>query len=174
MPGASGLVIGGSKPPAAAHTWAVANATDRSNTPTVVVVVAVVGLLATVGSAALGGFWANRNVERQLRAERAAEIQDQRREIYLGYLRTTTDVCDAITAGDQADLDRAAVEALNHQARVMLIAGSEVQTAVTEFTNALVFPNQVGLTEQEHPCANAENYVEYQRGFLDAALPEFR
>ena len=73
----------------------MANATDRSNTPTVVVVVAVVGLLATVGSAALGGFWANRNVERQLKSERAAEIQDQRREIYLGYLRATTDVCDA-------------------------------------------------------------------------------
>jgi hypothetical protein len=67
---------------------------DRSNTPAVVVVVAIVGLLATIGASALGGYWANKSVERQLESERSTAIQDQRREVYVDYLTSALRVCD--------------------------------------------------------------------------------
>jgi hypothetical protein len=71
----------------------------RSNTPIVVVVVAIVGLLATVGSAALGGYWANKSAERQLESQRSAKIQDQRREIYVDYLRAVSNECALLNTG---------------------------------------------------------------------------
>jgi type II secretory pathway pseudopilin PulG len=74
----------------------MADGASRSGAPFVVVVVALVGLLSTVGAAALGGYWANRSVERQFESQRNAALQDQRRETYANYLRATAQVCLAL------------------------------------------------------------------------------
>jgi hypothetical protein len=130
--------------------------------------VAIVGLLATVVSAWLGGYWANRSVERELESQRSAQIQDQRREVYLGYVEATTKICDAITTGDQAQIDKAAVEVLNHQTRVLLIAGSRLRETVRELTEELVFAEDPST----HPCSNAQNYVEFRDAFVEAAASD--
>jgi hypothetical protein len=113
----------------------MAGAPERSSTPFVVVLVALVGLLSTVGAAALGGYWANRSVERQLEEQ----IQDQRREVYVGYLRAATEACFP----SQGTTDEATiVDVLNQQGQVMLIAGKDLRDAVGEFTDAILISGE--------------------------------
>jgi type II secretory pathway pseudopilin PulG len=157
----------------------VAGASDRSNTPVVVVVVAVVGLLATVGSAALGGYWANRSVERQLESQRSAEIQDQRREVYRDYLRAVGNACQALTvldsAGAEGEANKAAIEAdkalfevLTQGGRVRLIAGLDLEHVVRDGTSALVFEPATG------PCSSNPKLRQYVDAFIDAAQPDLK
>src|SRR5215216_6231476 len=101
----------------------MAEKAERSSGPSVVVV-AIVGLLSTIGAAALGGYWANRSVERQFESQRSAELQDQRREVYANYLRATAQFCTAVTEDPDAQgTKKALVELLNQDARVDLLAG---------------------------------------------------
>jgi len=167
---------------------------DRGNTPVVVVVVAIVGLLATIGASALGGYWANRSVERQLESERSTAIQDQRREVYVDYLASTLRLCDAwgqvsidldqdpTAAGNQrapADvlqrdkdkLDAAALDLLNQHGRVVLIAGPDLTQAVTDFTEALVPDDSVGIPLV---CSSGDldPYVRFRDAFVKGAEPD--
>src|SRR6266496_5029280 len=87
-----------------------------------VVAVAIVGLLSTIGASALGGYWANESVQRQFQSQRSAAIQDQRRAVYVDLIRATTPVCDAKGNKDAAKYQSAAVELLNQQGRALLIA----------------------------------------------------
>jgi type II secretory pathway pseudopilin PulG len=99
---------------------------DRSGAPFVVVAVAIVGLLSTIGAAALGGYWANRSVERQFESQRSAAIQDRRRETYANYLSATAQLCVVIgddSTGQSQRTQQARVEVLNQDAQVQLIAG---------------------------------------------------
>jgi hypothetical protein len=156
----------------AAHTWAVANTSDRSNTPIVVVVVAVVGLLATVGSAALGGYWANKSVESQSESQRSAEVQDQRREAYVDYVRVVGKWCQALMALDageitEDDANKVAFEVLTQAGRVRLIAGQELKEAVSTATTALVFEEP-----STGPCASNDGLKDFLNTFIEAAQPD--
>jgi hypothetical protein len=147
----------------------------RSNTPIVVVVVAVVGLLASVGSAALGGYWANKSVERQFESQRSAQIQDQRREVYEEYLRAVDKTCAALTTwdrtGDPRDGDKAqeaGFEVLNQGGRVLLIAGPALKEAVSEGIDKLVFVDD----PSKGPCVDNERLRDFLKAFIDAAQPD--
>jgi type II secretory pathway pseudopilin PulG len=144
----------------------------RSNTEAVVVVVAVVGLLATVGSAALGGYWANKGVERQFKSQRSAEIQDQRRHVYDEYLRAVAKECDLVSQeGPSEKAGAAAVEVLNLAGRVRLIAGPALKDAVSTATTALVFDDPTTGTS---PCANNDNLKSFLDSFIGAAQPDLK
>jgi hypothetical protein len=138
----------------------------RSNTQAVVVVVAVVGLLASVGSAALGGFWANRSVERQFESQRSAEIQDLRRDIYAAYLRATAQWCTALASPeDVKQAQKAQVELLDEQARVLLVAGPTLRTAVNKFTYE--------ITKSEDVCmGDIDAYDRLRTAFINGAKPD--
>jgi hypothetical protein len=140
----------------------MAGASERSNTP-LVVLVAIVGLLSTVGAAALGGYFADRSVQRQLEAQRSAEIQDQRREVYVAYLRATTQACDAYMTDDEATFDKAAVEVLNQHGHVQLMAGPDLHDAVQRFTDAII---------SAEACGSNEAYFAFRDAFLHAAEPD--
>jgi hypothetical protein len=152
----------------------VANTPDRSpgrsNTQTVVVVVAIVGLLASVVSAWLGGYWANRSVEREIESQRSAEIKDQRRDIYVEYLRLATQACEIRGTLDDVKINHAVDELLTQQGLVLLIAGSNtprgrgpsLEDAVTEFTDAIG-------DMQGHVCDNADAFKPVRDRFVQAA-----
>jgi hypothetical protein len=143
--------------------WAMAGAPERSSTPPVVVLVAVVGLLSTVGAAALGGYWTNQSVKRELDAQRTSEIQDQRREVYVDYLRTATQACLASGTTDE-DYNAAVVEVLNQQGRVLLIAeGRDLQEAVDEFTDGVI---------SGEACSSDEVLLALRDAFIEAAQPD--
>ena len=143
----------------------MADKAGRSGAPYVVVVVAIVGLLSTIGAAALGGYWANRSVERQFESQRSAELQDQRRVIYVNYLRATAQLCTAIER--DRNVTEAAVEVLNQHSRVLLIAGPDLRAPLTSFTEALT-------SEDPAPCHDFNTYKKFRDAFVDAAQPDLR
>jgi hypothetical protein len=145
----------------------VAGASDRTNTSTlVVVVVAIVGLLATVGAAALGGYWANKSVEREIESQRSAEIKDQRREVYVAYLRAATRACEVRGNGDDAEITHAANEVLTEQGLVLLVAGGPaLKKAVTDFTDALDDP-------RGRVCDDVAVFQRFRDAFVEAAQPD--
>jgi CHASE1-domain containing sensor protein len=106
----------------------MADGANRSGAPFVVVVVALVGLLSTIGAAALGGYWANQSVERQFESQRSAALQDQRRETYANYLRATAQFCTAVGEDPNSQkTSKAVIELLNQHARVELLAGPNLR-----------------------------------------------
>jgi len=149
---------------------AMPDESGRSNTQAVVVVVAVVGLLASVGSAALGGFWANRSVERQFESQRSAQIQDLRRDIYAAYLRATAQWCTALAASpkDVKQAQKAQVELLDEQARVLLVAGPTLRTAVNEFTDEITKSEEICLSDDITP------YDRLRTAFINGAKPDLQ
>jgi hypothetical protein len=147
-----------------------------------VVVVAVVGLLASVGSAALGGYWANRSVERQLESQRSAKIQDQRREVYVDYLRAALRDCDAWTqwfrdqeAGndlkrDEDEIQAAEIDVINKEGQVLLIAGPDLILAVGKFTDALT--NYSADEIPPRACVNNAAFLRLRDALIDGAKPD--
>jgi hypothetical protein len=155
--------------PHGAHTVAMPDQSGRSNTQAVVVVVAVVGLLASVGSAALGGFWANRSVEREFKSQRSAEIQDLRRDIYAAYLRSTAQWCTAVASPeDVKQAQKAQVELLDEQARVLLVGGTALRTAVNEFTDGITTNKEICLGDDITP------YDRLRTAFINGAKPDLK
>jgi type II secretory pathway pseudopilin PulG len=138
---------------------------DRSGAPFVVVAVAIVGLLSTIGAAALGGYWANRSVERQFESQRSAELQDQRRVIYVNYLRATAQLCTAIER--DRNVTEAVVELLNQHARVLLIAGPNLRAPLTRFTQEMT-------SEDPAACHDFKKYVELRDAFVEGAQPDLK
>src|SRR6266540_2179611 len=88
----------------------MAGTADRSGTPFIVIAVAITGLLSTVGAAALGGYWANESVKRQFESQRTAQIQDQRRAVYV----------------------------LNQEGRVLLIASPNTRQSLEKLTDYVI------------------------------------
>jgi len=149
----------------------VADGPDRSNNRTVVVI-ALTGLLSTVGAAFLGGVLANNAVESQLYIARDTAIKDQRRQIYVDYLRATAKVCEIAGGGDDKAINAAGVDVLNQQARVLLIAGPAMEKAVDNFTEQLVLNETAGRTD-DNPCDLAA-YRKLRDAFISAAKPDLQ
>lgn len=142
----------------------MADRANRSNTPAVVVVVAIVGLLSTISAAALGGYWTNRSVERQFESQRTAAIQDQRRAVYVDYLRATTQACEAgIVNPEDSKALKAALELLNQQGRVSLIGSPNVRNAVAKFTEAVLHGDA---------CDDENKYAVVRDAFVTSAKPD--
>jgi hypothetical protein len=144
--------------------WAMVGTSDRSNTPLVVVLVAMMGLLSTIGAAALGGYWANKSVERQFESQRTAAIQDQRRQVYADYLEVTAQACDAYGAVDEAKFQAASVKLLNQEGSVLLIGGPSVREAVDRFTHAIALEDD----PHKRACSNNTIYFRLRDAFIDS------
>ena len=145
----------------------MADKAGRSGAPYVVVVVAIVGLLSTIGAAALGGYWANRSVERQFESQRSAALQDQRREAYANYLRATAQFCTAVGQDPDSQVTKnALVELFNRHARVELLAGPSLRAPLTGFTNAIIDDKATGCDGQK--------YVELRDAFIAGAQPDLK
>jgi type II secretory pathway pseudopilin PulG len=145
----------------------MAEKAERSGGSSVVVVVAIVGLLSTIGAAALGGYWANRTVDRQFESQRSAELQDQRREVYANYLRATAQFCTAATEDpNPQNTNKALVELLNQDARVDLLAGPNLRAPLIGLTNALIDENATGC--------DSRKYLELRHAFVAGAQPDLR
>jgi type II secretory pathway pseudopilin PulG len=146
----------------------MADGASRSGAPFVVVVVALVGLVSTVGAAALGGYWANRSVERQFESQRNAALQDQRRETYANYLRATAQVCLALgedPSGQSQKAQKAGAEVLNQHARAQLIAGPDLRAPLTRFTHEMT------TSGASAACNDLQKYVD---AFVDGAQPDLK
>jgi hypothetical protein len=117
----------------------MAATSDRGNTPVVVVVVALVGLLSTVAASALSASAASSVADSQFWNQRTAEVIDQRRAVYADFLRAALAACVIAKTGDDAKLDKAASDLLDQQARVLLIGGTEVGNVASDFTEAVAF-----------------------------------
>jgi type II secretory pathway pseudopilin PulG len=146
---------------------AMADTNHSSGTP-IVVVVAIIGLLSTIGASALGGYWANKSVERQFESQRTAEVDDLRRNVYIDFLRATTQACLAQGGQDEAKVEETALDAVNQGALVYLLADPEVRGAVTAFTNSVV----AGGETRTSACYDFDRYAAEMNDFVDAALEE--
>ena len=149
----------------------MADGADRSNTRAMVVI-AITGLLSTLGAAFLGGALANQAVETQVYVTRDFAIKDQRRTIYVDYLRATSKVCQLIGAGDVEGTNAAAVELLNQQGRVLLIAGEHTRNAVDNFSNQLL-AGETAASSVSDPC-NLAVYRQLRDAFITAAEADLR
>jgi hypothetical protein len=130
-----------------------------------VVAVAIVGLLSTISAAALGGYWANESVHRQFQSQRSAQIQDQRRAVYVDFLRATTRVCDAKGIEDNdAKINAAEVELVNQQGHVLLIASPSLRKPIDDF---------VEYVASNRGCDN-DQYFRFRNKFIDAAQLELQ
>ena len=145
----------------------MADKADRGGAPYVVVVVALVGLLSTIGAAALGGYWANRSVERQFESQRSAALQVQRRDVYANFLRATAQFCTALgddPTGESQRTKQALIELLNQHARVELVAGPNVRAPLTGFTDA--------MTDDKATGCDFRKYLKLRNAFVRGAQPD--
>ena len=110
--------------------------TDRGRTP-IVVIVAIIGLLSTVGASALGGYFARRSAERQINKQRNDELFDLRREAYVEFIRLTTQACETQQTGDEANIEQARLQVL-HQGALVTFLRPEVTDALNPFPNAVL------------------------------------
>jgi type II secretory pathway pseudopilin PulG len=140
---------------------------DSSNSrqTSIVVVVAIVGLVSTIGAAALGGYWANQSVERQFESQRSAQVEDQRREVYANFLRSTLQACEAQgeatrtrSDDDIAEANSKSNEVLTQGGLVALIAGStEVQVATSDLMDGVAL---------DDVCLEDESYLDLYNAFV--------
>lgn len=146
---------------------------DRGGT-LAVVIVALTGLLSTVSAALLSGQLANDAVETQLYIARDNAIKDQRRQIYVDYLRATAKACELAGSpgGSQKAVEDAAVDVLNQQARVLLVAGPAMERAVDNFSKELL-PDPAQGRRYSDPC-DLGAYRELRDAFLTAAKPDLQ
>jgi type II secretory pathway pseudopilin PulG len=143
---------------------------DSSNgrQTSIVVVVAIVGLVSTIGAAALGGYWANQSVERQFESQRGAQVEDQRREVYANFLRSTFEACEAQgearrtgSVDDFTEASSKTNEVLVQGGLVNLIAGStEVQDATSNLMDGVAGPDEVCLE------AESDSYIDLYNAFV--------
>jgi len=144
----------------------MATSADRGGSASVVVAVAITGLLSTVGAAALGGYWANQSVQRQFDSQRSAQIQDQRRIEYSDFLRTTTQLClTRAESGLGPRVDAAVNEVLNQQGRVLLIASPSLRKSIENLAYYVI------RATSEKGCDNSK-YFPVRDAFIDAAKGE--
>lgn len=138
----------------------MASTGDRSGSPLVVIVVALAGLLSTLGAAGLSGYWTNASVQRQFESQRNAQIQDQRRQVYVDYIGATAALCAAEQTHSQDQLNNKTEALYRAYSRAELIATPEVRGPLDKLTEAI---REVGCGDEADPFFNA---------FLDAAKRE--
>ena len=138
----------------------MASTGDRSGTPFVVILVALAGLLSTLGAAFLSGSFTNASVERQFEAQRNAQIYDQRRQVYVNYIKATFEMC---VAGETANESKQIATILSLDgayASAQLIATPKVREPMTKWFKATL---KEGCGDKTDPLSDA---------FLDAAKQE--
>jgi hypothetical protein len=137
---------------------------NRGGTP-VVVIVAIIGLLSTVGASALGGYWASKSadiaaesVQRQFELQRIAHVEDLRRAAYLDFLQSTLAFCTR---------NAVATEVLNQAAQAHLLASDhKLKKAIDDLANAVTLP-------KIDACADPETlFDQYINPFVVAADKE--
>jgi CHASE1-domain containing sensor protein len=138
----------------------MASTGDRSGTPFVVILVALAGLLSTVGAAFLSGYWTNASVERQFEAQRNAQIYDQRRQLYVNYIKATFEKCAADETENEAEQIAKTLSFDSAYASAQLIASPEVREPMTKWFNAT---SKEGCGDKADPLSDA---------FLEAAKQE--
>jgi type II secretory pathway pseudopilin PulG len=114
-------------------------ADDKRSGTMIVVVVAVIGLLSTLGASALGGYWASRNVERQFESQRAAAVEDLRRDAYVDFLRASTRACVAQKNGDEKVIDASSQEVIDQGALVIFVSDDQLDDAATRIIEGVLF-----------------------------------
>jgi hypothetical protein len=145
---------------------------ERSNTPIVVVVVAIVGLLSTVAASFLSAYSAVQVAQSSFYNERNAALQDERRAIYADFLKSVVLTCISIGTGDQDKQNQAFNELQNNEARVALIAKrEELRTAASEMVNAIVNPPKDG---KKHVCDNPNTLAPYRNKFIASAQTDVK
>jgi hypothetical protein len=127
---------------------------SASSRPSVAVIIAIGGLLSTLGAAFLGSYTSTNSVETTLNGQRFAQIQDQRRTVYADFISSTGTLCngiievadhlDRLTTAEQAHLNTLAVGVLDEQARVLLIAGDGVTKPMQDLVNYSIQPGDQG------------------------------
>jgi hypothetical protein len=137
---------------------------ERSGAPFVVVLVAIAGLLSTLGAAGLSGYWTNASVKRQFQSQRTAQIQDLRRQVYVDFLQRITEACiaraelDASSGSAEAKAakaNKAITSLLSEGGRAELLATPDVRRSVQKFTASVVhvFDTSIG-SGAENGCDN--------------------
>jgi hypothetical protein len=142
----------------------MAASSDRGNTPVVVVVVALVGLLSTVAASGLSAISTSYVANSQFWNQRTANVIDQRRAVYADYLRAVLSACITAKTNDEAKQDKAASELLNQQARVLLIGGNDVGNAASDLTNAVLFTEG-----PENACSSNDLLIRRRDAFVNSA-----
>lgn len=144
---------------------------NRGGTP-VIVVVAIIGLLSTVGASALGGYWGSKSaevsaesLEKQFESQRTAAIFDLRREAYIEFVRANTQACKAQGGQDEAEVESTTLEVLHQLALVELLASTELQAPAEEFANAVM---------SGEACEDLDTLVGYYNNFVITARMELQ
>jgi hypothetical protein len=125
-----------------------------------VVLVALAGILSTLGAAALSGYWTNASVQRQFKSQRNAQIQDQRRQVYVDYIAAAVAMCAADETHNQAKQTAAGMSLINAYSRAQLIATPEVREPLMKLFDVI---SNEGCGAKIDPLSEA---------FIDAAKQE--
>jgi hypothetical protein len=142
----------------------MADASDRSNTPMVVVVVALVGLFSTLAASAVSAFTAVYVADRSFYNQRTAALTDQRRVVYADFLQALVTACIVGKTGDEAKLDKAISDFANEEARVTLIGSAAVGSAAQDLLTSVIFQ-----TGKENPCNDNDILIASRQKFVDSA-----
>jgi hypothetical protein len=136
----------------------------------VVVIVAIIGLLSTVGASALGGYWGSKSaevsaesLERQFELQRTAAIFDLRREAYIDFVRANTQACRAWGGQDDAAVEPAVLEVLHQFALVGFLASDELLDPAKDFANAVM---------SGEACDDIDSLTVYYNDFVITARTE--
>jgi hypothetical protein len=136
----------------------------------VIVIVAIIGLLSTVGASALGGYWGSKSaevsaesLERQFELQRTAAVFDLRREVYIDFVRANSQACQAWGGQDDAAVEPAVLEVLHQLALVEFIASSELLAPAEEFANAVM---------TGEACRDLDSLAVYYNDFVITARME--
>ena len=152
---------------------------NRSAT-SVVVIVAIVGLISTLGAAALTGYWADRNLARNFELQNYAKSVDQRRDIYVNYNKSRTNVCQVVIdefgsgppRSEKQALDKvnaALVDLINLNVQIQLFARTpEMQEIARDMTNIMV---NTPIKDYDKVCDN-NLFLESQSRFVKAATTD--
>ena len=110
---------------------------------------ATVGVLGAIAGAVVGGSVANSGQQQGFERERAAAIQDLRRETYGEYLGTAQEVVANELAGFSKKVNKVFVRVFVAEARVALVAEHpEVERAAEQLRMALEYDDDKSAEQQ--------------------------
>jgi hypothetical protein len=140
--------------------------------------VAIAGLFTTLAAAIITSVVANQGVQASANAQRAGQIEDQRRAVYADFISSTGAMCKSLTP-DQIDItnvNSAYLAVLTQRARLKLIAPSDLSQpaqALVDYVlkDALQVPDKTkpGVPEGCEPT----KYEDLIDSFLQSAQDEF-
>ena len=126
---------------------------SRGISPLWTVLVALVGLGATLAAAWVSGYYTNRSTEQMFNNERAAVIQDRRQDLYVDYLRAVDAQYRAPPpVEDEPQPTELVLELTDHHARLLLVATEPVREAAQDLTDGAV----TGATPEGEPMTEEE------------------